>query len=62
MKVKISQEEEVPVLVSIKKLSKMTGISEGIVRGWADRGYLKTTKVGKHLLIDVCELVQRCHH
>lgn len=60
MKIELNNEEEVPVLVSIKKLSKMTGISEGVIRGWCDRGYLKTTKIGKHLLIDVLELQQRC--
>ena len=60
MKEKLNQENEMPVLVNIKKLSMMTGVSEGIIRGWCDRGYLKTTKIGKHLLIDARELAQRC--
>lgn len=61
MKNELKNDAEIPVLVCIKKLSEMTGISEGIIRGWCDRGYLKTTKIGKHLLIDVREIAQRCH-
>lgn len=39
--------------VTIKKWASELGVSEGVVRGWLQRGYVSSVvKVGKYLLID----------
>lgn len=57
--VEINQEISSCYFVDIKKFALMTGKTEGIVRGWCNRGYLPTKKIGKHLLINVTELAKR---
>lgn len=46
-------------LVNIKKFASMTGETEGVVRGWCNRGYIPTIKIGKRLLINVQEILIR---
>ena len=57
--VEINKETSSCCFVNIKKFALMTGLTEGIVRGWCNRGYVPTKKIGKHLLINVTELAKR---
>lgn len=42
-----------PPVLPWAKFADWIGVEPGIVRGWVDRGYLPTTRIGKHLLINV---------
>ncbi|AJQ92233.1 hypothetical protein [Gynuella sunshinyii] len=38
--------------ISLERFAQLEGISEGVARGWRDRGYLAVAKTGKHVLVD----------
>lgn len=42
--------------VTLPKFTKTSGVPAGVLRGWCDRGLIKTIKIGKHLLIDMSSL------
>ena len=42
--------------ISLKKFAERVGVSEGVVRGWVNRGYVPTIKIGKYVLIDAGNL------
>ncbi|WP_374089757.1 hypothetical protein [Methylomicrobium lacus] len=43
-------------LVHPTAFSKMIGLSDGVVGGWIDLGYLPTVKVGRYQLINLALL------
>jgi hypothetical protein len=45
-----------PPLLPWAKFADWIQIEPGIVRGWVDRGYLPTYRIGKHVLINVALL------
>lgn len=42
------------------KFAELVGVSEGVVDGWIERGYLKSVLIGKHRLVNMVELSLRC--
>ncbi|OAM51519.1 hypothetical protein A7981_08495 [Methylovorus sp. MM2] len=51
----LSQMPSLPV-ISRQKFAEMIGMSEGIIEGWMNRGYLPTLLIGKHRLINLALL------
>lgn len=47
-----------PPIMPWQRFSDWIGVEPGIVRGWLDRGYLPTHRIGKHLLVNV-ELLRK---
>lgn len=45
-------------LVTKKLFSQLSGLSEETIRGMIERGYLPTTKIGKHRLVNVALLTK----
>lgn len=44
--------------VSISRFSELSGMPFNVVRGWADKGYLPTKKIGRHRTIDLVALAK----
>jgi len=42
-----------------QRYAELTGVSVGIVDAWVDRGYLPSTVIGKHRLVNVAALWRR---
>jgi len=42
--------------ITLKKFAESSGVPDGVVRGWCNKGLIKTIKIGKHLLIDMSSL------
>ena len=40
------------------KLAIEAGVTEGVVGGWMDNGYLPTVKVGRYQMINMVQLVE----
>ena len=51
------QLNQVSPLYTAKKFSELTGVSEGVVTGWINRGYVPTKIVGKRRLINNVQLM-----
>ncbi|MEZ0231416.1 MAG: hypothetical protein ACAH12_01135 [Methylophilaceae bacterium] len=51
----LSQMPSLPV-ISRQKFAEMIGMSEGIIEGWMNRGYIPTLLIGKHRLINLALL------
>lgn len=49
----------VPVMHK-KEFAKHVGVSEGVVEGWCNRGYIGTVTKGKHALVNLAELTEEC--
>lgn len=47
-----------PPLLPWAKFADWIQIEPGIVRGWMDRGYLPTFRIGKHVMVNV-ELLRK---
>ena len=45
----------IPVMTR-ERFAALVGVEEGVVRGWIDKGYLPTLKVGKHRLVNLSRL------
>ena len=43
-----------------KKFADLAGVTEGVLEGWINRGYIPTIKIGKHTLINLVGLTQAC--
>ena len=50
---------EVPPVMHYKKFAELTGVSEGVVRGWMDKGLIPTRKQGRYRLIDIEQIKTR---
>lgn len=40
-------------IVSRARFSELTGVPEGVVQGWIQKGYLPTYSIGKYTLINL---------
>lgn len=45
-------------LISSSRFSELTGVSEGVLRGWMAKGYIPTYSVGKYTLVNLAVLNQ----
>lgn len=45
-------------LVTKRLFSQLSGLSEETIRGMIERGYLPTTKIGKHRLVNLALLTK----
>lgn len=45
-------------LISAARFAELSGIPEGVVRGWLARGYIPTYSIGKYTLINLALLNQ----
>lgn len=50
------QVETLPPFVHPKKFAQIIGLSEGVVGGWIDNGYIPTEKVGKYRMVNLVAL------
>ena len=47
----------VPVM-AFERFAELVGVSVDVVRGWIDKGYIPTVKIGRHRLINVAVLTR----
>lgn len=47
----------VPVMAS-ERFAELVGVSVDVVRGWIDKGYIPTVKIGRYRLINVAVLTR----
>ncbi len=47
-----------PPVMSRQSFADWIGVSDGVVRGWVERGEIQTVKVGKRRMINVLAFVQ----
>lgn len=47
-------------VVTKERFAELSGLEVGMVRGMMDRGYLPTVKIGRHRLVNLAELRDRC--
>jgi hypothetical protein len=45
--------------MSKKRFAEIVGVELGVVDGWVDKGYIPSTKIGKHQLVNVARLWQK---
>lgn len=45
-------------LISPARFAELSGISEGVLRGWLAKGYIPTYSIGKYTLINLALLNQ----
>jgi len=45
----------VPVM-AVERFAELIGLDIGVVRGWIDKGYLPTLKIGRYRLVNVAAL------
>lgn len=50
---------QIPIM-SKSRFSELTGFSEGVIKGWVDRGYLPSVKVGKLTAINLVLITSNC--
>jgi len=43
-----------------EKFAELVGVTPGVVDGWVDRGQVDSIVIGKHRLINMVKLTQRC--
>lgn len=43
-------------VIHAKKFAELNGLSEGVVGGWIDNGYLPTVKLGKYTMINLLKM------
>lgn len=43
-------------LISAARFSELTGVPEGVLRGWISKGYIPTYSVGKYTLVNLAVL------
>lgn len=48
-----------PPIMPWREFAAWTRNDPGIVRGWIDRGYLPTTRIGKHVQVNLVALVDQ---
>ena len=48
----------VPIMTK-DRFSDLSGVSPEVLRGWLDRGYLPSMRIGKHRLINMVALVKQ---
>lgn len=46
--------------MTIAKYAESVGVSERTVRGWIDKGFLPTTKIGKRRMVNVGARILYC--
>lgn len=42
------------------KFADLIGVDVGVVNGWIEKGYLPSLKLGKHRLVNVALLAEKC--
>lgn len=47
----------VPVMAA-ERFAELVGVSPDVVRGWMDKGYIPTTKIGRWRLVNIALLTQ----
>ncbi len=47
-------------LMAKERFSELTGVPEGVVQGWIEKGHIATIKIGRHRLINIAVLTQEC--
>ncbi|MDS4071396.1 MAG: hypothetical protein RKO24_17425 [Candidatus Competibacter sp.] len=47
----------VPVM-AMDRFAELVGVSADVVRGWVERGYLPTTKIGRYRLVNIALLTR----
>jgi len=47
-------------VVTKERFAALSGLEVGVVRGMMDRGYLPTVKLGRHRMINLRVLSDRC--
>lgn len=48
-----------PPLMPWRSFADWCRIDHGIVQGWVERGYLPTTRFGKHRMVNVAALIDQ---
>ena len=57
----MNNNKDIPVfvpLLTINRFALAIGVTPDVVLGWINRGYIKTTKIGKRRLVNITELMQ----
>ncbi|WP_435101056.1 hypothetical protein [Arhodomonas sp. AD133] len=47
-------------LMSKERFAQLTGVGEEVVRGWINKGYIPTMKIGRYPLINMEVLRRMC--
>lgn len=45
-------------LMAVDRFAELMGVSSDVVRGWIDKGYLPTQKVGRYRLVNIAVLTR----
>ena len=45
-------------LMAADRFAELVGVSSEVVRGWIDKGYLPTQKVGRYRLVNIAVLTR----
>ena len=45
-------------LMAVERFAELVGVTPDVVRGWVDRGYLPTQKIGRYRLINIAVLTR----
>ena len=61
----IGVEGQVPAVVHVpvmtpERFSELTGVSEGVLLGWMNRGYLPVVIIGRRRLVNPAKLSAQC--
>jgi len=46
-------------VIHINKFAELNGLSEGVVGGWVDNGYLPTIKIGRYCMVNLVALAKQ---
>jgi hypothetical protein len=46
-------------IVTLRHFAALSGQSEEVVRGWADKGHIPTTIIGRHRMVDLTRMTQK---
>lgn len=49
----------VPVMTP-ERFCELTGVSEGVLLGWMNRGYVPVVIIGRHRLVNLTKLASKC--
>lgn len=50
--------QDFPPLMPWREFAEWVRVDVEICRGWCERGYLPTTRIGKHRLVNIVALVE----
>jgi len=58
MQLPISVNVSLP-MIHQRQFAELNGLSEGVIGGWIDNGYLPVVKVGRYTMVNLVQLAER---